>query len=100
MPKPKAESFWFQTPWRHHKKSKPTYRPSKIWIYSTYPLLNLLNCKYNCNYSYELHSTCKRLLNKVSEVESGVHTTTLPHGEAHTSEGEQGPKRWRSLPPS
>ena len=26
-----------------------------------------------------------------SVAESGVHTATLPHGEAHTSEGEQGP---------
>ena len=38
-----------------------------------------------------MHSICKQLLNKVSGAESGVHTDTLPHGEAHTSEGEQGP---------
>ena len=37
---------------------------------------------------------CKQmnyLSNKVSGAESGVHTATLPHGEAYTSEGEQGP---------
>ena len=36
--------------------------------------------------------TCKQInyySNKVSGAESGVHTATLPHGEAHTSEGEQ-----------
>ena len=84
MLKTKAKSLWFRP--RSVATSQTKQNPPTDHRNTGIPLHNFINCKYTT----VIMGIIIRLFNKVSGEERGIHTATLPHREAHTSEGEQG----------